>query len=59
MSEATLLIFGCAVTFIAVAGAYLVIRESYTRESTSRVVPATANQRQGRGPRPIRRDHAA
>ena len=59
MSEATLLIFGCAVTFTAVAGAYLVIRENYTRESKSRAVPATANQRPARGPRPVRHGRVA
>jgi len=29
MSELNLLLFGCAVTFIAVGGAYLYIREQY------------------------------
>ena len=42
MSEVNLLAFGCVVTFIGVAGAYVYIRESFTageersRESRSR-----------------------
>ena len=30
MSDLNLIMFGCVVTFIAVAGAYVYIRESYT-----------------------------
>lgn len=29
MSDATLLLFGCAVSFIAAAGAYVALRERY------------------------------
>jgi hypothetical protein len=36
MSEINLLIFGCAVSFIAVAGAYLYLREGFTDEARSR-----------------------
>jgi uncharacterized protein (UPF0333 family) len=42
MSDVNLLLFGCVVTFIGVAGAYLYIRESFTtgaeppRESEAR-----------------------
>ena len=32
MTDANLLVFGCLVTFIAVAGAYVYIRESLTVE---------------------------
>ena len=33
MSDATLLVFGCVVTFIAVAGAYVYIRESFAYQA--------------------------
>lgn len=42
MSDVNLLVFGCVVTFIGVAGAYVYIRESFTagaeppRESEAR-----------------------
>jgi hypothetical protein len=32
MSDVNLLIFGCVVSFIAVAGAYLYLREAFTAE---------------------------
>jgi uncharacterized membrane protein len=32
MSDVNLLVFGCVVTFIGVAGAYVYIRESFTAE---------------------------
>jgi hypothetical protein len=32
MSDLNLLVFGCVVSFIAVAGAYLYVRESFTGE---------------------------
>ena len=60
MSDATLLMIGCAVTFTAVAGAYLVIRESYTGESRPSAARAPVkNQRPARGPRPVRRNRVA
>ena len=36
MSDANLLAFGCAVTFIAVAGVYVYLRESFTAEEPPR-----------------------
>ena len=46
MSDVNLLVFGCVVTFIGVAGAYVYIRESFTagaeppRESEARKLDA-------------------
>jgi hypothetical protein len=45
MSDANLLIFGCAVTFIAVAGAYVYLRESFVGQQVS---PATRARERGR-----------
>ena len=47
MSDLHLLVFGCAVSFIAVAGAYAFIREPYTGarrspEPEPEALPATA-----------------
>lgn len=45
MSDADLLVFGCAVSFIAAAGAYVYFREAFraqglpARRKTRRVVP--------------------
>ena len=40
MSDANLLVFGCAVSFIAVSGAYLIVRERFqSAESGERVEP--------------------
>jgi hypothetical protein len=36
MSDVNLLVFGCVVSFIAVAGAYVYIRESFTAEEPPR-----------------------
>jgi uncharacterized membrane protein len=36
MSDLTLLVFGCTVSFIAVAGAYVYIREAFTAQARSR-----------------------
>ncbi len=36
MSDANLLAFGCAVTFIAVAGVYVYLRECWEAEEPSR-----------------------
>jgi hypothetical protein len=51
MSDANLLIFGCAVSFIAVAGAYAYVRERFlASEQPMRVEPATLK----RARRPLR-----
>lgn len=36
MSDVTLLLFGCVVSFVAVAGAYVYIRECFTAEERPR-----------------------
>jgi hypothetical protein len=36
VSDLNLLLFGCAVSFIAVAGAYVYLRESFTAEERPR-----------------------
>jgi hypothetical protein len=36
MSESSLLAFGCCVTFVAVAGVYVYLRECWTAEEQSR-----------------------
>ncbi len=42
MSDATILIVGCAVTFTAIAGAYLAIREGYQRRTPIRSLSTQA-----------------
>jgi hypothetical protein len=39
VSDGNLLIFGCAVTFIAVAGAYVYLRERYMEHERPREAP--------------------
>ena len=43
MTDSTLIMFGAAVSFIAVAGAYVFIRERFTAEE--RPVPVQARRR--------------
>jgi hypothetical protein len=40
MSDINLLVFGCVVSFIAVAGAYVCLRESFTAEEQPRKLEA-------------------
>jgi uncharacterized protein (UPF0333 family) len=50
MSDVDLLVFGCVVTFIGVAGAYMYVRESFTagaeptRESNARNADAVDHE---------------
>lgn len=51
MSDSTLLVFGCTVSFIVVAGAYVYLRERFTgevRPAKSRTSPAKAARRGSR-----------
>jgi|MudIll2142460700_1097286.scaffolds.fasta_scaffold777043_2 peptidoglycan/LPS O-acetylase OafA/YrhL len=45
MSELNLLLFGCAVSFIAAAGAYTYVRERYTARAPRRELPVLATRR--------------
>ena len=40
MSDVNLLVFGCVVSFIAVAGAYIYLRECWTAEEPPRMPDA-------------------
>ena len=55
MSDVTLLIFGCAVTFTAVAGAYVAIRAGYDRggaeKGNAAVVPTQLSKHRRAGRR--------
>ena len=52
MNEANLLAFGCAVTFVAAAGAYVYIRESFLAGKRSR---ATVSRREKETKRTLRK----
>ena len=52
MSDANLLIFGCAVTFIAIAGAYVYLRERFTGQEQVSPVPRS-RERAGRSLRDV------
>ena len=38
MSDVNLLVFGCVVSFIAIAGGYVYVRESFTAEEPPRKI---------------------
>ncbi len=44
MDDLTLLSFGCAITFLAASGAYVVLRESFLHEFLSRRVRSRVRQ---------------
>ena len=48
MSDANLLIFGCAVSFMAVAGAYVYLRECFTAEKEQSEARERTNVVEGR-----------
>ena len=49
MTDQTLLVFGCAVSFIALAGSYVYVRASLERGARERARPA-APRPEGRAP---------
>ncbi len=59
MSDASLLIFGCAVTFTAAAGAYIAARASYDRHFERRVEHEPVRLKPARPRTARRRDRAA
>lgn len=47
MSDANLLAFGCVVSFIALSGAYIYMRECFTAEERTQEIKARQNHRKG------------
>jgi len=56
VSELDLLVFGCAVTFIAVGGAYIYIREQYLASEVPKRVRTRPGRRRPRSVRSARED---
>jgi len=46
MNDANLLVFGCLVSFIALAGAYVYIRQRYSARSVEERLPARTETRE-------------
>lgn len=57
MTDATLLMIGCAVTFTAFAGAYIAIRGEFNESNTPRRQPVEA--RATKPPMPVTKPNAA
>ena len=45
MSDLTILLYGCAVTFIAGAGAYVILRERFMGQDSPRTIALTQRSR--------------